>query len=73
MSCNTCRFWSELMAYAEGSGPVKAMCISRDGPHAQTYQSRFHHCSAYDHGAPVDMPWSPIGKAILKPVAKAEE
>ena len=30
--CQTCRFWSEMVAQSIGGGPGEALCLSQTGP-----------------------------------------
>lgn len=36
-TCESCRFWSERLAYCEGCSPVKAWCFGKGGPHYGKY------------------------------------
>jgi len=44
--CEICRYWSEMVAGFEGSGPVKAMCLS-NGPRRNTYTTGKDSCPAW--------------------------
>ncbi len=57
--CNGCRFWSEMIAKAEGGGPVEALCLSDTGPNKGKYVSGRATCEAWasgHHGAVDDPP-----------------
>lgn len=44
MRCENCRFWSERFAYAEGGGPVMAMCLVDTGPLSRKYTAGYQGC-----------------------------
>ena len=52
--CGTCRYWSELMAKANGTGKLRALCLSRPSYQAGTYTTERSSCGAYSRGAPID-------------------
>lgn len=54
MSCDGCKFWSELIAEAVGGGPLKAMCLNSDSVYSQemTYQG----CTKFELGPSIDDP-----------------
>lgn len=57
-NCAGCRYWSEMIARAEGGGPVEAMCLHKSSPHWAKYVAGSQACdhwSAGDRGA-VDQP-----------------
>jgi hypothetical protein len=47
--CDTCRFWSEMMAQSIG-GVVEAMCLSGTGPRAGKYTTVRMTCEAWKSG-----------------------
>lgn len=54
MTCEDCKYWSELVAASVGNGPLKAMCLNVDSPH---YTSMVHRgCDRYEAGRSVDCP-----------------
>ena len=56
--CQTCRFWSEMLAQSIGCGPVEAVCLSQTGPRHGKYTTGRMTCSEWKsghHGA-VDAP-----------------
>jgi hypothetical protein len=57
-NCESCRFWSELVARAIGAGPIEALCLAGDSPNHENYVRGNDHCQAWklnNHGA-VDDP-----------------
>ncbi len=58
-NCAGCRFWSEMLAKADGGGPVKAMCLADGGPLSGKYVSARQSCNSWKsghHGAVDDPP-----------------
>ncbi len=43
MNCSDCRFWSELVARAEGTS-IQALCLCEDSPHYTKYTLDKHGC-----------------------------
>lgn len=43
-TCETCRFWSERVAYCMGGGPMNALCLAKDGPHSSKYTTGRQSC-----------------------------
>lgn len=37
--CDDCRFWSQMVAFAHGGGPVKALCLADGGSMSGKYTS----------------------------------
>ncbi len=48
--CDTCRFWSERLAFCEGGGPVKAMCLCTGGPKDNEYTAGDNFCGGWKSG-----------------------
>lgn len=48
-NCGGCRFWSEMIAKAEGGGPVQAMCLGV-GAHYIEYTTASMKCEAWQSG-----------------------
>ena len=46
-NCDGCRFWSMLLAHANGDGAVEALCLSKDGPFSGTYTSERQTCDSW--------------------------
>jgi hypothetical protein len=57
--CDSCRFWSEMIAYSHGGGPVMALCLGEGGPQKGKYKPPHGSCPGWkkktEHGA-VDEP-----------------
>jgi hypothetical protein len=56
-NCGDCRYWSEMIARANGRG-LEALCLASNGPHAQKYVPKHNRCDGWKsghHGA-VDAP-----------------
>ncbi len=70
MTCNGCTWWSELVAQASGSGPVKAMCLNSDLLQYQRMTSGG--CGKYHAGVAIDDPHR-SGKATREVAEKARE
>ncbi len=47
--CRSCRFWSEMVAKAEG-GRVQALCLSPTSPRNGTYTHGRHTCPSWASG-----------------------
>ena len=60
-SCDGCKWWSELVAAQEGTGPMKAMCLNPDSPCYQRMEWRG--CRKCESGRPVDDPCSTTGES----------
>jgi hypothetical protein len=48
--CKGCRFWSEMIARAQGGGPVEAVCLSGTGSRAGQYTTGRNTCEAWESG-----------------------
>lgn len=48
--CRGCRHWSEMIAMAQGGGPVKALCLSQDGPRRGEYLANTETCTSWASG-----------------------
>ena len=58
-NCGGCRFWSEMCAQMIGCGPVQALCLAENGPHARKYTTERMTCDSWKsghHGAVDDPP-----------------
>ena len=57
-TCETCRFWSERLAWCEGCGPVKAYCLGKGGPLYGKYTTGRQGCAVWaeNHSGAVDDP-----------------
>lgn len=49
-TCGSCRYWSEMIAKAEGGGPVKALCLSAGGEFAGKYTTTSRTCAVWQSG-----------------------
>lgn len=49
-NCNGCRFWSEMLAKAEGGGGVQAMCLAESGPFKGKYTFGSQKCDSWKSG-----------------------
>lgn len=60
-NCEGCRFWSEMLAMAEGGGPVQAMCLCHSGPKRGKYMTGRNSCPEWKSGhlGAVDDPCEP--------------
>jgi len=45
--CETCRYWSERVAFCEGGGPLNALCLSRSSPQNSRYTTGGYTCDAW--------------------------
>lgn len=70
--CNTCRFWSEMLAQANG-GPVEAYCLAEGGPYSGHYTTGRQHCDKWKHGlfGAIDSP--PNYGEVARAAYEAEE
>ena len=50
--CDGCMWWSEMLAYADGGGPVKAMCLNESSPRYKKYSVMG--CDFKSDGPPID-------------------
>ena len=48
-SCKSCRFWSEMCAQSIGCGPMKALCLSKDGPKKGRMTEEDDMCEKWKH------------------------
>ena len=48
--CKGCRFWSEMIAKADGGGPVVAMCLNSNSECRGQYKASFGKCAAWKSG-----------------------
>ena len=46
-TCETCRFWSELIASAIPGKGIEAMCLSKDGPNKNLMTKESDHCQSW--------------------------
>jgi hypothetical protein len=57
MKCETCRYWSEMLAQAGGGRPgVRALCLSSESPLRQKWTSETQTCGSWKGGNPIDAP-----------------
>lgn len=54
MTCDGCKYWSELVAASEGCDPIKAMCLNPDSGHYQKMVRRG--CEDKQEGRAIDDP-----------------
>ena len=56
--CDTCRFWSEMVAQSIGGGPMEALCLSETGPKFSKYTAGRMTCGNWksNHYGAVDSP-----------------
>lgn len=48
--CRGCRYWSELIAKADGGGPVQALCLSDSSAHRGDYMGARDFCGSWQPG-----------------------
>ena len=46
--CENCKYWSDLIAEANGCGPVKALCECVDSRWAGRMMTEFHSCDKWE-------------------------
>jgi len=58
INCAGCRFWSEMIARAHGSGGVEALCMADGGPRSGQYTTPRATCGSWrsGHNGAVDEP-----------------
>jgi hypothetical protein len=49
-TCQSCRYWSEMIAKAEGGKPVEAYCLNRASPKHQTFVAGNQTCDGWADG-----------------------
>ena len=54
MTCDGCKWWSELCAQSLGGGPMYAMCLNSDSSHCSSMVMK--RCAEYEAGVAVDDP-----------------
>ena len=71
--CKGCRYWSEMVAMADGGGPIKAMCLSSVSPLRGKFVSGQQTCGDWKSGhyGAVDDP--PNYGAEVRPLYDAED
>lgn len=72
-NCAGCRFWSEMIAMADGGEPVKAMCLADGERFSGKYVAAFQTCTGWKSGhyGAVDDP--PNYGAEVRPLYEAED
>ena len=58
--CVTCRFWSQMVAQAEGDGVLKAVCLNERSQNFGRYLEGQDSCDAWGFSSDgaVDAPWN---------------
>lgn len=51
--CNSCKFWSDLIAKSE-AGTTVAMCLCDESPGKGKYTTKWGSCDKQESGPPVD-------------------
>jgi hypothetical protein len=51
-----CKFWSELIAKAQGGGGVQALCLNPASPKHGEYTFGRQGCDVGEAGEPIDLP-----------------
>ena len=56
-TCEGCKFWSEMVASAEGGGPIRAYCL-HESMAGKSYYTRMtcDGCEHYEAGVAIDHP-----------------
>lgn len=79
-TCQSCRYWSEMIAQAVGGKPVEAYCLNRESMKNQTFTIGAETCSAYVHGpyGAVDQPGGdpyhqPLDQSLFNVSTQREE
>ncbi len=49
-TCQSCRYWSELIARSEGGKPVEAYCLNAASPKNQTFVTGSQSCDGWAEG-----------------------
>ena len=49
-NCKGCRYWSEMIAMAQGGGPVQAVCLSPDSTFKGKYTAGHQRCDKWASG-----------------------
>lgn len=49
-NCKGCRNWSEMLARAEGGGPVQAICLSAESPNKGKWLTGSQTCGNWQSG-----------------------
>ena len=57
MKCESCKFWSELVADCDGDGPIEAMCLCEGGPNYGAMTTEHDVCLCHTKGMAIDMPY----------------
>ena len=52
MTCDGCKYWSEVISRANAAGVVKAMCMSENSPNSGTMTRQ--RCEQFEAGVAVD-------------------
>lgn len=47
-TCETCRYWSDMLAMAQGGGPVRAVCLSAMSPMAGQWMAGAQTCKDWE-------------------------
>lgn len=59
--CMACKYWSELVAKAEGAHVV-ALCLNTESPNHSKYTGPKATCPGFAAGPPIDEPIKPRGR-----------
>ena len=57
-NCANCFYWSEMIAYARGTGPVKAMCLNDNSDNKGKMTTGKDGCDDWEDGSDgaIDLP-----------------
>lgn len=57
-NCETCRYWSEMIAQSIDGRPVEALCLSRESPFRSLFTIANATCKAWrsNHHGAIDAP-----------------
>jgi hypothetical protein len=70
--CDTCRFWSEMIARAENAGGIEAVCLCPESPAYSCFKFGRERCAHWKEGAIGAIDTPPHGLAIAYAQRDAE-
>jgi hypothetical protein len=53
--CETCCYWSDLLARSEGGDGLQAVCLCIGGPRYSQYTKGAESCEKHTKGEPIDL------------------
>jgi len=55
MKCESCKYWSEMVAGCNGCGPIEALCLCEGGPNRGAMTTKHDVCLCHEKGVAIDI------------------